>query len=223
MIGARFAPDGRTRVPPRGLPEHLPEGERLLWQGAPEWRAFARHALHIRGLAVYFGVILACSAAASLLDGAGAADAAVSTLLLTLVALVPIGLLMLYAWLVSRATTYSITSRRVVLRLGIALPVTINLPFARIESASMRLRGDGTGDLCLLLDPEDRLAYLVLWPHARPWRMARSEPALRAIPDAGRVGQLLAQALAGTPVAAAPSREPAPDLGEARPRTAVAA
>ena len=95
--GARLAPDGRTHVPPRGLPEQLPRGERLLWQGAPEWRTLARRAFRIRGLAVYFGVILTWSVASSLLDGRGGAATAASTLLLAAVAAVPIALAALYA------------------------------------------------------------------------------------------------------------------------------
>ena len=205
--GARLAPDGRTLVPPLGLPEQLPDGERLLWQGAPDWRTLARRALHVRGIAAYFGVILAWFAASSLADGTALAHVALSTTVMALVALVPIALLASYAWLVSRTTTYTVTNRRVVIRHGLALPMTINLPFNQVESASMRLNRDGTGDVCLLLNASNRIAYLVLWPHARPWRMARSEPTLRAIPDAGRVGALLAQGLAAS-LAAAP--KPAP-------------
>lgn len=225
--GARLAPDGRTLVPPRGLPEQLPPGELLLWQGAPDWRTLARRVFRTRGLAVYFGVILAWFATSSLSDGTPAAEVAVSTLLLALVATVPIALLTFYAWLVGRTTTYTLTNRRVVLQIGLALPMTINLPFSQVEAASLRQNRDGTGDVCLLLNASNQIAYPVLWPHARPWRMARSEPMLRAIPDADRVGELLAQALADT-LAAAPSpmlREPvaASASDEARPRTAVAA
>ena len=43
----------------RGLPEPLPPGETLLWQGAPDWRVLARHGFHLRQLVGYFGVILA--------------------------------------------------------------------------------------------------------------------------------------------------------------------
>lgn len=219
--GARLAPDGRTLVPPRGLPEQLPPGERLLWQGAPGWRTLARRAFHVRGLAAYFGVLLAWSAASSLADGTPAAEAALFTALMVPVALVPIALLTLYAWLVGRSTTYTLTNRRVVLKIGLALPMTINLPFSQIEAASMRLNGDGTGDVCLQLHASNRIAYLVLWPHARPWRMARPEPMLRAVPDVGRIGELLAEALAAS-LAAAPPPMTAATLGE-RPRATAAA
>ena len=30
-----------------GLPEQLPQGEKILWQGAPKWQSFAKHVFHI--------------------------------------------------------------------------------------------------------------------------------------------------------------------------------
>ena len=41
-----------------GLPEPLPRGERLLWQGRPDWRQLALHAFHVRKLAFYFAFML---------------------------------------------------------------------------------------------------------------------------------------------------------------------
>lgn len=197
---------------PRGLPERLPEGERLLWQGAPDWRALARDALHLRGLAIYFGVIVAYCFGSALLGGTPPARAALSAAELAGVALLPIAFLAAYAWASSRATVYTVTDRRVAIRIGLVLPVTINLPFGKIESAALNGRADGHGDISLLLNAGDKVAYLVLWPHARPWRLTRPEPTLRAVPDAGRVGQLLARALAASadmPVQLAPEASPA--------------
>lgn len=220
---------GRTQAaepasPPRGLPERLPDGERLVWQGAPDWQLLTRRAFHVRGLAAYFGVIVALCAALSIHGGASIAETAMSTLRLALFALVPIALAVLYAWMVSRATVYTITSRRVVLHIGLALPVTINMPFRMIDAAGLNARADGSGDICLLLNPADRLAYLVLWPHARPWRFARTEPMLRALPDAARVGQFLARALAasaGAPVQPSPETDAAVDAAGSRQRAAA--
>ncbi len=195
----------------RGLPERLPEGERLLWQGAPDWRRMALNVFHIRGLALYFGAIIAYCLAAAAMDGTPLQDAALSTAKLAGAALVPIGFLTAYAWLVGRSTTYTITDQRVVMQFGLALPMTINLPFRKIESAELKLRANGFGDISLLLNSADRLAYLVLWPHARPWRLGQAEPTFRAVPDVGRVGQLLARALAASadmPVPAAPETQP---------------
>ena len=49
--------------PEYGLPEPLPAGERVLWQGSPQWRVMARRTFHVRKLTLYFGVILAARAA----------------------------------------------------------------------------------------------------------------------------------------------------------------
>ena len=40
-----------------GLPAHLPKGETILWQGAPDWQAFARGAMRVRMVTGYFGLL----------------------------------------------------------------------------------------------------------------------------------------------------------------------
>ncbi|MCY7315507.1 MAG: hypothetical protein LH480_07775, partial [Rubrivivax sp.] len=54
----------------------------------------------------------------------------------------------------------------------------------------------GSGDLPLSLIGEDRIAFMHLWPHVRPWQLARPEPMLRAVPNAQCVAQLLTDAWA---------------------------
>ena len=177
-----------------GLPEPLPADERVLWQGGPDWRALAVRAFHLRKIAVYFTAILALRGASVLSSGGSAHEAVAAALWLLPLALLAIGLLALMAWLSSRAAVYTITSKRIVMRIGIVLTVTFNLPFRSIENADLRLDADGTGDIPLTLKAPSRIAYLHLWPHARPWRVARPQPMLRAIPDASRVAQILAGA-----------------------------
>lgn len=174
--------------PVPGLPERLPPGERLLWQGSPAAWTLARRALHIDKVALYFGVLL-------LWRATGSVTAALWLLPLALTAL---GLLGLFAWGYSRTTLYTITDRRVVLRVGIALPLTINLPFARIDAAALKVNADGSGDIPLCLHAGERVSYLLLWPHVRPWQLRQPQPMLRAIPQAAAVADVLAQALAGT-------------------------
>ena len=113
----------------------------------------------------------------------------------TFVTLVGLGLLALLAWLCSRTTVYTITNRRVVLRIGVALPTAINIPFKAIGGAKLGLHSNGVGDIPLALVGEERMAYSNLWPHVRPWRLAKPEPMLRSIPDAQRVAQVLSTAL----------------------------
>ena len=42
-----------------GLPSDLPPGERVVWQGAPDWKRLAIHAFHVRKVALYFALMLA--------------------------------------------------------------------------------------------------------------------------------------------------------------------
>ncbi|MFC7690375.1 hypothetical protein ACFQY5_13045 [Paeniroseomonas aquatica] len=66
-----------------GLPEQLPAGERILWQGRPDWRALTRRALHLPLLAGYFALLLATHAVAALLEGTAPAVAAWNALWFT--------------------------------------------------------------------------------------------------------------------------------------------
>jgi hypothetical protein len=105
-----------------------------------------------------------------------------------------LGLVAGVAWLAARNTAYTITDRRVVMRIGIVLTVTFNLPFSHIRAAGMHLEADGTADLPLTLGEQDNIAWLQLWPHVRPWRVGKPEPMLRCVPEGQRVAQILAQA-----------------------------
>ncbi|MGL4438270.1 MAG: photosynthetic complex putative assembly protein PuhB, partial [Bosea sp. (in: a-proteobacteria)] len=60
-----------------------------------------------------------------------------------------------------------------------------------------KLHSDGTGDIPLKLSKDDRIAIFAIWPNMRPWKIARPEPMLRSLPDAGRVADILAAALSG--------------------------
>ncbi|NCC29122.1 MAG: PH domain-containing protein [Gammaproteobacteria bacterium] len=181
--------------PIRGLPEHLPPGEEMLWQGAPRWTALARRAFHVRKVAVYFAVILVWRIVADLSAGGGAAEVTVGALWILALGVVSIGGLLLLAWAMARSTVYTITSRRVVMRFGVALPMIVNFPFAQIHSAQMKRHRDDTGDIPIVLVASTRTSYTVMWPHVRPWHFSKPQPMLRAIPDVARVAEILSDAL----------------------------
>lgn len=198
-----------------GLPRRLPPGERILWQGAPAAGSFAWRFLRLPHLTGYFVALLGWVVVAGAIDGTPVREIAASAAGYGALALLALGLVWGYAGLVERTTVYTMTNRRLVIRAGIALPVAFNLPFSRIDGASMRAFPDGTGDIALALPEGQRIAYLALWPHARGFRTARPEPALRCVPDVRAVADALAQALAGGPQAAvAPKTRTAP-AGEA--------
>jgi hypothetical protein len=203
--------------PVRGLPQLLPANEELLWQGSPSWRVLARRAFHIPHLAGYFGVLLIWALIYAVMHGSPLGMAA---LRVVAPAAVIIAAAAGFAWAMSRTTVYTITSRRVVIRFGLALPMTVNVPFTMIVAAGLRGYADGTGDLPLTVTDPSRVAWPLMWPHVRPWRFTRSEPMLRGVPEAARVAQTLARALAAHAGTAVPSMPEA--AAEAGPRRATA-
>lgn len=178
-----------------GLPSPLPAGERLLWRGAPDWRVLARYSFHLRKVAAYFAVLIVWRIVTSLVDGGTPVDAAATLLWTVPMAGMALGLIALLSWLAATNTVYTLTDRRLVMRVGIVLTVTFNLPLRRIETARLHALPNGAGDIALVLNPQDRIGYIHLWPHARPWCFTRTEPMLRALPDAAPVARLLADAL----------------------------
>jgi hypothetical protein len=180
--------------PEYGLPEPLPATERVLWQGAPDWRILARRAFHVRTLTVYFALILAIRAGLVVSDGGTASDALRAVTMIAPLAAMAVAVALAMAWLSARTTAYTITDKRVIMRVGIVLNLTFNLPHGRLANAGMRDTGRGTGDIPLTLAGSDQIAYLHLWPHARPWRIAKAEPMLRCVPRAADVAKILADA-----------------------------
>lgn len=199
-----------------GLPARPPEGETILWQGGPDWRGLAWRAFHLREVTCYFGALVAAQPVLALVQGTPLAATLLPMTWLSLAGSVAAGLLAGLAFLAARGTVYTITSRRLVLRFGIALPMTINLPFALVAQAGLRLRRGGSGDIPVALVPGERISYIVLWPHARPWRLARPEPMLRELPEAERAAGILARALAAHAGSAVSLPQPATAANDAR-------
>ena len=181
--------------PIRGLPGDLPEGETILWQGAPRWTRLACQAFHVRAVSAYFVLMLAWRTASAIRAGADPRAALQATLSVAPVAVIAVGLLTLFAWLNARTTVYTITNKRIVLRFGIALTKAINLPFTVIQSGALKASTDGSGDLAVTLKAPNKLAFLQMWPHVRPWKASFPQPTLRAIPDAAAVSRILASAM----------------------------
>lgn len=177
--------------PEFGLPEPLPRGETILWQGAPDFRDMALRVFHLRKAVVYFAVLLAARAVQLWLSDIGVSSTFMSLLLPTLLAAVALAAIVTLAWLSARTTAYTLTDQRVVMRVGIVLTLTFNLPLKHISAASLQVKGKGFGDIPFVLAGNARVGWIHLWPHARPWRVARPEPMLRCIPDAAAVAALL--------------------------------
>ncbi len=209
-----------------GLPEPLPASERVLWQGSPDWKRLARRAFHVRKLTLYFAAVLALRVAFVLGEGGSLGEAARALAMLLPLAALALGLLALIAWLSARSTVYTVTTRRVVMRIGIVLTLSFNLPYKRIAAADLRLDADGIGDIPLELAADDRIAWVHLWPHCRPARFARPQPMLRSVAGAAEVARLLSDAwVAATggavaaPTATTPATVPANSTDAAAERS----
>lgn len=195
--------------PQYGLPERLPAGEKILWQGSPDFSDVALRIFHLRKAAVYFAVLLMLRAGLALNDGGGLVDALVALAWPLPLALTALASLTALAWMTAKTAVYTLTDKRLVMRVGIVLTLTFNIPLSQVRSAALR-RGNGrSGDIVIELGGPDHIAFLHLWPHVRPWRLARPEPMLRAVHDAPHVAALLSQAWSDvTGVVTAPLAEP---------------
>ncbi|MFZ9314082.1 MAG: photosynthetic complex putative assembly protein PuhB [Burkholderiaceae bacterium] len=183
--------------PEYGLPERLPARERLIWQGSPDTRLVFREVFHARGLAVYFGLILLFRGMHQYSLNASWAETLAAITWLAPLFLLALGLFWALSWLVARTTVYTITDRRVVMRVGIVLSLTFNIPLKRLQAADVRrIQPVGAGEIALQLLPEDKIAYFHLWPHARPWRFGHPEPMLRGLAAVDGVAALLHEAWA---------------------------
>lgn len=179
--------------PVKGLPEPLPEGEKMLWQGRPDWLALSKDALRVHWVLGYF-VFLAAWRFVSLIDIVPLGQALFATIPMLIMGLVAAGILAFFATMMARLTVYTVTDARVVMRIGVLLTLTLNLPYRQIANAMLDLHKNGTGTIAFETTDKTKLSYLVLWPHMRPWHLARTQPALRCIPDAQHIADLIADA-----------------------------
>lgn len=179
--------------PIRGLPEALPEGEHILWQGSPAPLRLARESLGLYWVAGYFGVLAVWRVGVSSTQYPlpQALGHAVPFVMIGLIACL---LILGIATIQAKSAVYTLTNKRVAMRIGAALSMTLNLPYVCIGTAALTTRRDGTGTIAFELIGDTRLSYLMTWPHIRPWYMARTQPALRCIPDAAQVARIFAEA-----------------------------
>ena len=191
-----------------GLPEPLPKGESILWQGAPDFGDLAVRVFHMRKVAVYFAVLMAVRGSYLFSLDAPTLTILAGVLLVAGLGLTALAALGILAWLTARTTAYTLTDQRVVMRIGIVLTLTFNLPFKRIETAGLQVTAKGFGDMPLVLSGGNRIGWLNLWPHVRPWIVAKPQPMLRCVPNAQAVAATFQTAWAsatGKPVEASAS------------------
>ena len=188
-----MAHDDFAQEPIRGLAKELQEGEEILWQGAPRTWDLACDSMWLRWVIGYFALLAAWRGIA--LGGTESVQAGLWAASWYIVAgAIAAGLILGAAWVFAKTTVYTITTARVVMRIGAALTMSLNLPYKWIASAELAVASNGSGSIHLKLKGDNRFSYLVLWPHVRPWAMRTPEPTLRAIPDARHVAEILGRA-----------------------------
>lgn len=179
--------------PVRGLPEALPEGEHILWQGAPAPLRLARDALGLTWVAGYFVLLtiwrVGVSSTFVPFDQA-LAHGVPFVVVGVLCCLLILGL----ATMQAKSAVYTLTNKRVAMRVGAALTMTLNLPYTQIGNAGLDMKKSGHGTLAFELIGNTRFSYLMTWPHVRPWHMSKTQPAFRSIPDAEKVAEIFAEA-----------------------------
>jgi hypothetical protein len=177
-----------------GLPEKLPRNEYVIWQGQPNWKQLAVDAFHIRKIVLYFAVMLGLQLIHLIDSDTTTLDIAKQMGTSVFLASIALGLLAWSAYLSGQATIYTLTNRRIVMRIGIVLSLTFNLPLKKIVSCDLMTLKNQTGNIAIGISSDSPIGWLNLWPHVRAWRINAPQPTLRCIAGAERVGQMILQA-----------------------------
>jgi hypothetical protein len=178
----------------RGMTEPLPAGERLLWEGAPQAGLVATHVFHRRLVWGYFLLLLGwwgVTTVGTLPMSDWGPMLAVRVALSAIV----IGTVEVLARVVARTSWYALTNKRLVLRIGMVLPMTINVPLRVVQDAAVGTFKDGSGQIALSLVAGQRLAYIALWPHCRVFSFSNPKPVLRGLSQPDQVAALLRDAV----------------------------
>ena len=178
--------------PVEGLPDFLPEGETMVWQGRPTVAAMARRVFFIPHLALYFGLLIAGHTLYRLMEGVSAAQVMGTFVWQAGLAAT---VLVLLAWLArsyAASVMYTLTSERLVIRSGVALPMMVNIPIEQITAADMRVYRDGTGDIVLTPVADRKLHWVLLWPNVSAWYSRPIRPLLRGLAEPHRAADAFA-------------------------------
>ena len=178
--------------PVEGLPDYLPEGETMVWRGRPTVAAMARRVFFIPHLALYFGLLIAGHTVYRLMEGVSGVQVMGTFVWQAGLAAT---VLVLLAWLArsyAASVVYTLTSERLVIRSGVALPMMVNIPIEQITAADMRVYRDGTGDIVLTPVADRKLHWVLLWPNVSAWYSRPIRPLLRGLAEPHRAADAFA-------------------------------
>jgi hypothetical protein len=164
----------------------------MVWQGRPTVAAMARRVFFIPHLALYFGLLIAGHTVYRLMEGVSAAQVMGTFVWQAGLAAT---VLVLLAWLArsyAASVMYTLTSERLVIRSGVALPMMVNIPIEQITAADMRVYRDGTGDIVLTPIADRKLHWVLLWPNVSAWYSRPIRPLLRGLAEPHRAADAFA-------------------------------
>ena len=141
---------------------------------------------------LYFGLLIAGHTVYRLMEGVSAAQVMGT---LAWQAGLAATVLVLLTWLArayAKSILYTLTSERLVIRSGVALPMMANIPIEQITAADMRVYRDGTGDILLKPVADRKLYWVLLWPNVSAWYSRPVRPLLRGLEDPQRAADAFA-------------------------------
>jgi len=170
------------KTPPKDVLSVIPENEEVIWHGRPNLRRFSLSALGLRYLMLYLLIISITTFSSNFGN---------LTLLLFLQMMFPYiiscclaGIILVMIGISQVIpTVYVITSKRIIIKSGLALIFMLNVPFDKVANIDKKVFNDGCGDISFKLIGNKRIPFFAGWPSVRPWYFNDPEPTFRCIPD----------------------------------------
>ena len=181
------------KSPPKDILGAIPENEDIIWYGRPELRRFCLSALGLRYLLLYLLIVALFNLSSnfgnfSFFIYLEIMVPYIISCFLATVLLVIIGISQVMP------TVYVITSKRIIIRSGMALIFMLNVPFDKIANIDKQIFKDGCGNISFKLINNKRVPFFASWPSVRPWYFNNPEPTFRCISNVDVIALKLADA-----------------------------
>ena len=182
-----------NNTPPKDILSVIPKDEEIIWHGRPDLRRFCLTAIGIKYILVYL-IVITCSIIYTRYG-----DFNLITILQVLVpyllsCCLAIILLVIVGISQVLPTVYVITSKRVIIKSGLALIFMLNVPFDKIASIDKNNYSDGSGNISFKLISNKRVPFFASWPSVRPWYFSNPEPTFRCIADVDVIALKISEA-----------------------------
>ena len=182
-----------NNTPPKDILSVIPKDEKIIWYGKPDIRRFCLTALGLKYIFIYL-IIIFCSIIYSRSGDLNFIK--IIEVLFPYIISSFLAVLLLIAVGVSQVlpTVYVITSKRVIIRSGLALIFMLNVPFDKIVSIDKNIYRDGCGNISFKLLSKSRIPFFASWPSVRPWFFSNPQPTFRCIADVEIIALKLSEA-----------------------------